>query len=66
MKYYQNLRAAIAEKELTHEEACALMGISRQSLYLRLIGERDFKLQEALNFHEAVGKTEPIEELFKK
>lgn len=66
MKYYQNLRAAIEEAGMTHEEVVKVMGISRSAFHARLVGERDFKLQEVFNFCSAIENKKPIEELFKK
>ena len=61
---YKNLRIEMLKKEMTMADLSAKTGIKYQTLSVKMRGESQFTLQEAISIKKALNSSLPIEILF--
>lgn len=61
---YKNLRIEMLKKEMTMADLSAKTGIKYQTLSVKMRGESQFTLQEAISIKKALESDLPIEILF--
>ena len=61
---YKNLRIEMLKKEMTMADLSAKTGIKYQTLSVKMRGESQFTLQEAISIKKALESELPIEILF--
>lgn len=63
---YRNLEAEIVRKNLSKKAIAETLGITYNTLLLKIKGESSFTLDEALALRSLLNTTEPVEVLFSK